>query len=292
MFLLLASPLQAQEAGPIIDVHLHAHPLGGLPPEEPLTGLMAPESDEALQQETLAALERHNVVLAITSGAGVGDYREGAPGRIIEGCGFMGNEDVEALRERIVGGDCEVLAESAPQYLGMAPDDPRLEPYFALAEELDVPVGLHMGLGPPGAAYVGMAEYRMRQSDPLLLEDVLIRHPSLRVYVSHAGWPMLDRMLGLLYAHPQVYVDVGVIDWALPREEFYTYLRRLVEAGFGERIMFGSDQMAWPQAIGRAIGAIQSAPFLSEEQKRDILYNNAARFLRLSEEEIARHHGE
>jgi uncharacterized protein len=37
--------------------------------------------------------------------------------------------------------------------------------------------------------------------------------------------------------------------------------------------------------------AREEAPFLSREQKRDILYNNAARFLRLSEEEIARHHG-
>jgi predicted TIM-barrel fold metal-dependent hydrolase len=28
----------------------------------------------------------------------------------------------------------------------------------------------------------------------------------------------------------------------------------------------------------------------TEVQKRDILYNNAARFLRLSDEEIAKHH--
>jgi predicted TIM-barrel fold metal-dependent hydrolase len=35
---------------------------------------------------------------------------------------------------------------------------------------------------------------------------------------------------------------------------------------------------------------IEEAPFLSEEQKRDILYNNATRFLRLREEEIAQHH--
>ena len=43
--------------------------------------------------------------------------------------------------------------------------------------------------------------------------------------------------------------------------------------------------------IERSIAIIEEAPFLSDEQKRDILYNNAARFLRLSEEEIARHHG-
>ena len=39
--------------------------------------------------------------------------------------------------------------------------------------------------------------------------------------------------------------------------------------------------MIWPEAIEIAIEAIQAASFLSEEQKRDILYNNAARFLEL-----------
>jgi predicted TIM-barrel fold metal-dependent hydrolase len=84
---------------------------------------------------------------------------------------------------------------------------------------------------------------------------------------------------------------VGVISYVLPRAEFHRYLRRIVEAGFGNRIMFGSDQMIWPEAIRIAIDSIESADFLSEQQKRDIFYNNAARFLRLSEEQIAKHHG-
>jgi predicted TIM-barrel fold metal-dependent hydrolase len=39
--------------------------------------------------------------------------------------------------------------------------------------------------------------------------------------------------------------------------------------------------MLWPDAILIAIGTIEQVPFLNREQKRDILYNNAARFLRL-----------
>ncbi|NNF58523.1 MAG: amidohydrolase, partial [Rhodothermaceae bacterium] len=46
-----------------------------------------------------------------------------------------------------------------------------------------------------------------------------------------------------------------------------------------------------PETIDRSIAVIEEAPFLSEDQKRDILYHNAARFLRLSDEEIARHYG-
>jgi uncharacterized protein len=64
-----------------------------------------------------------------------------------------------------------------------------------------------------------------------------------------------------------------------------------VEAGFGKRVMLGSDQMVWPGVIERSIAVIEKAPFLSEEQKRDILHYNASRFLRRSGEEITRHHG-
>ncbi|MEK6375287.1 MAG: amidohydrolase family protein [Acidobacteriota bacterium] len=74
-----------------------------------------------------------------------------------------------------------------------------------------------------------------------------------------------------------------MIDFALPRAEFHRYLQRIVEAGFGKRVMFGSDQMNWPKAIDYAIESITTAPFLTEEQKRDILYNNAALFLRLND---------
>ena len=51
----------------------------------------------------------------------------------------------------------------------------------------------------------------------------------------------------------------------------------------GRRIMFGSDQVVWPETIELAIDSINSASFLSEEQKDDIFFNNAARFLRMDE---------
>jgi predicted TIM-barrel fold metal-dependent hydrolase len=47
--------------------------------------------------------------------------------------------------------------------------------------------------------------------------------------------------------------------------------------------MFGSDQMFWPETIELAIEGVESADFLSEEQKRDIFYNNAVRFFRLED---------
>jgi predicted TIM-barrel fold metal-dependent hydrolase len=97
-------------------------------------------------------------------------------------------------------------------------------------------------------------------------------------------------MIALLFSHPQVYVDIAGNNWAQPRPHFYGQLRRLIDAGFIKGIMWGSDQMIWPRAIGVAIETIGTAPFLSEAQKRDIFYNNAARFLRLPEADVAKHH--
>ena len=190
------------------------------------------------------------------------------------------------LREEIRAGHVKALGELAPQYMGMSPGDPRFEPYWQLAEEYDVPVGIHMGAGPPGAAYdsspapIKYPAFRMTAGDPLLLEDVLLRHKRLRVFVMHAGWPLLDSMIALMYAHPNVYVDVAALEnpVVVPREGYYRYLRALVESGFGKRIMYGSE---FTGMFGAGVDAIVAADFLDAEQKADILCHNAARFLRL-----------
>jgi len=198
-------------------------------------------------------------------------------------------QDVAWLRAELRAGRITALGELEPQYLGLSPADPRMEPFWQLAEEFDVPVGIHIGPGPPGIAYessplwppVKSPRYRMAVGDPLLLEEVLVKHQRLRVYVMHAGWPRLESMIALMSVHPGVYVDVAALqsEGFIPRPAYYRYLRGLVESGFAKRIMFGSD---FPDQVGAGIDAILAADFLSGEQKSDILCDNAARFLRLS----------
>ena len=62
------------------------------------------------------------------------------------------------------------------------------------------------------------------------------------------------------------------------RQAETTEARRLVDAGFGNRILFGSDA-----SLEDGIEAILEADFLTNQQKQDILCNNAARFLRLDD---------
>jgi hypothetical protein len=247
------------------------------------TVLTAPTDVADLRDRGIAMLKRHKVLaLAGGSAATVEDFRAHADGHILPALGFGERfPPIETLRKLHAEGKLVALSEITTQYAGIAPDDPRLEPYFALAEELDIPVGIHLGPGPPGTAYFATPGYRAAAGDPFRLESVLIRHPRLRLYAMHAGWPMGDAMIAMLFAHPQLYVDVGVLDWAYPEKDFYAYLRRLIDAGFEQRIMFGSDNMVWPDSIGIAIERINKAP-LTKRQKQLILHDNAARFLRIA----------
>ena len=122
------------------------------------------------------------------------------------------------------------------------------------------------------------------------LNDLVRRRPRLRIYVMHYGSPLVDEMIAMMFTHPNLYIDVSCNNWAFPRAQFHAALERFVDAGMEKRILFGSDQMYWPGAIGEAIRSIEDATFLSASQKRDILYNNAARFLRLSRAQIAADH--
>jgi predicted TIM-barrel fold metal-dependent hydrolase len=260
--------------------------------------IWSPGSEQAVMKETSAVMERRNIFGVLTgSTTSVPRWLEAAPGRFIPSLGFkIGRDDIppEEMRRLFEGGDFLVFGEISNQYAGIAPNDPRMEPYWELAERLDVPVAIHMGEGTVGTAHIGfpgMDEFRARLTSPYLLEDVLVRHPKLRISVMHLAAPLIDELIAVLAAHPQVYADIGGIQWYYPRAFFYEQLRKIVDAGFGKRVMFGSDQGDWAGVIEPSIAIIEEAPFLSEEQKRDIFYNNAARFLRLSKEEIARHHG-
>jgi len=280
---------------PIIDVHMHSESLSNLKEwgPNPVSGLKAPESVEEHIKQTLLMMDRYNIVLVIASGdlETVEQLRKSAPERIWAGPSFaIPGYDIERMRALYKSGQLRILGEVVAQYQGLSPSDQVLDPYFALAESLDIPACIHTGMSFPGITQ-SSPKFRVSLGNPLLLEELLNRHPKLRVWIAHMGFPFLEETIGILNVYPHVYFDTGAIDWLWPRNGFYSYLKDLIQAGFEKRIMFGSDQMTWPDAIGMAVEAIEKADFLTEEQKRNILYNNAARFLRLPPELVARHKG-
>lgn len=299
LLLFQAKQASAQETLPIIDMHLHT----GLPHEipsgspalcrpEPCQGEGASTEDpEQNLRRSMEQMERHHIVKAFLSGTDYGAVKAWTaayPERFIPAPFILeaSDENLEQLKADFESNTFRGMGEIGTQLHGMPPNDPALEPYFEWAEERDIPVLIHtLGIGPY------MPHFSTAAGSPLLLEEVLQKHSDLRMFVENAGFPFRDEMIAMMYQYPQLYADVSTICWVIPQTAFYDYLEALVRAGLGKRLMFGSDQMVWPEKIGAAVRSIRQAPFLTKEQKRDILYNNAARFLGLGPAEIAAHHG-
>ena len=305
---------------PIIDIHVHT--FGGVPGVGPMcpfnpqflaadprekagpigwakqdcTDLLEPsKTPEEYMKAMLAEYERLNVTAVV-----MGDEKSvekwlaaAPPGRIIPGTSFEeGNgkfRPVEDVRTAFTQKGFKVMGEVGLQYQGMSPSDSSVDAYFALAEQLDIPVGIHMGTGGSGRANITTPKFRGSMGNPLLLEDLLARHPKLRLWIMHAGYPMIEELLTLLQANAYVYVDVAGLIWSYPLKEVHMYIQRIVEGGFEDRVMFGTDQMIWPKLMETSIGVIEGATYLTPQQKRDILYNNAARFLRLNHASTEKH---
>lgn len=280
--------------GPIIDMHIHAftkgNPMFGMTHPPTLRGATYDGVNSATEQKnkTLEKFKKHNIVKAVVSNGHL--WFDDAPETILIG---GANKGVNELRKQHEEGNLQVITEMSPFYAGILADDPSILPYFELAQELDIPVGFHIFPGGPNYGFHLMPDMlggmRVYNSNPLQLENVLVTFPDLKLYIMHGGWPYVDDVKALMYAHPNVYIDIAVLNWILPQEEFNSYLKTLINAGFGDRIMFGSDQMTWPQVISVGIESVNNADFLTLLQKEDIFYDNAAKFLGLSENEIAKH---
>ncbi|WP_161594555.1 amidohydrolase family protein [Marimonas lutisalis] len=294
-------PAWSGKSMPIIDAHMHTYQWNkyGDPPEPNLItrNVPAARSDDEAIDAYLAEMERHNIVLAIGSGEleTVEKWRQRAPDKFIGGIEFpryttpvyqrrQGWPDLDGLRQKFEDGTLGILGEVTAQYAGLSPDDPQFDAYFALAAEMDVPVSFHSGFGPPMSAQRGDPGFRMRLGNPLLLEDVLVKYPRLRVYIAHGGYPYIDDTIALMMQYQQVYVDLSAIDWLLTEDEFNAYLKRLVQARLEDRIMFGTDQMIWPETVRLSIAAIERAKFLTAKQKRKIFFENAVNFFDLERE--------
>ena len=147
---------------PIIDVHLHAMPVGfGLNIEKLINehpesyykpavfdSIKSEQTDKNVLEKTLLYLKQYNVVKAVTSGALLNQYVQADSQRIIPAYFLIDlKTPIDSLRKWFLSGRYKVLGEVATQYIGLSPADPLLDPFYSLAEELNIPVGIHMGPG-------------------------------------------------------------------------------------------------------------------------------------------------
>lgn len=275
---------------PVIDMHIHdGHGTTAAEWSSILSGLdsnrvvLATLFVNNTSSSPLAALAPERFLLGASFPCYNGVFPRGDP------CfpNSRGWPDLQWLRAQFKAGRMQVMGELLNVYYGISPDDPLLEPYWSLAEELDIPVGIHTGRGPgPADRAPGCCpRFNDDYGNPALLEPVLQRHPHLRVWLMHGGGIFMDQTIALMKAHSNVYADMSVINSVAPAPVEEMWLRRMRSAGLLDRIMFGSDNWALDKTIARS----RDVPFLSNAERRAILCGNAARFLRLNEAVCAIH---
>jgi len=292
LILLPAHTLIAQiSSPPIIDMHMHAFDSiwsktrECFPePCEKVTNLV--ESADDILPETIKMMDKYNIVRALVSDADIEDVIkwQNADKRFM--ISPMSIDPIPKYLNPIEDNIhlFSAIGEVTSQYKGFSANDPDMYRTYNLAIKYDLPMIIHI------AGFGGGPNFPILKGNPMELSEVLQKHPSLRVCVAHGGFPFGDEMIALMYNYPTVYTDISAINWIIPREIFHRYLKKFMDAGLGKRIIFGSDQMIWPEAIEIAIEAVNSASFLTEDEKRDIFYNNAAKFLKLTNEQIKKDH--
>ena len=155
-----------------------------------------------------------------------------------------------------------------PTYQQFYPNESRLYPLYAKAQELGIPVMLHVG----SSVFTGS---RLKYGDPIYLDDVAVDFPGLRLVQSHSGRPFwYEKAFALARLHQNIFMEVA----GLPPQKLLTYFPELER--LADKVIFGSD---WPgvPTLKENIQAIQHLP-IGEDAKHKILGGNAARLLDLA----------
>ena len=277
-----------------IDVHLHAmNPESFSVPASSNFGAHRKtygtneRNPEALLRRTIAEMDKNHVSKGVISGDDdlVAKWVERYPNRFLAAYNHWCDgkpETVAKFESEWKAGKWKAIGELGLPYGGHPLNDPACFPLFELAQRYDIPVFFHTGLDGPNPQGSFAPKFRLSLSDPLLLEEVAIRFPRLKIVIMHMGWPFFDHALFMLYAYENVYVDTATVSWILGKNLFNRMLEEAVETVGSDRILFGSDQMVWPQMITPAIESIRDARFLSDQDKQNILGDNARRLLKIA----------
>lgn len=156
-----------------------------------------------------------------------------------------------------------------PTYQYYYPNDSFLYPVYAKAQELGIPVSIHLG----SSVFAGS---RIKYGDPLYLDDVAVDFPELPLLMCHCGRPFwYDRAFGLARLHRKVYLEIS----GLPPQKLLTYFPELERVS--DQIIYGSD---WPgiRTMAENIQAVKSLQ-LRDGTKEKILAGNGAHLLNISE---------
>jgi predicted TIM-barrel fold metal-dependent hydrolase len=165
-------------------------------------------------------------------------------------------------------------------------NDPELWPFYEKACELDIPLTIHTGM-----SYV--VPQPSKYTLPILLDDILLDFPDLKIIAYHMGWPQTEELIGLAGKHKNLYLSLsGIIGWFV-RSPYrgYHMIGTALDWVDSDRIVMGLDLPF--DDMGKAVDYIRNLempeelqekwgyPQITDEMRANILGLNLARLAKI-----------
>lgn len=173
------------------------------------------------------------------------------------------SENLEADVEEIIGLGLKGV-KLHPDIQQFKIDDPRMMRIYELCEGR-LPILLHTG------------DSRFDYSNPNRVKPVLDYYKNLTVIGAHlGGWSVWDEAVKTLSAYENFYVDCSSSLYTLSAEK----AKELIMAYGTKKVLFGTDYPMWD--FQKELESFMQLD-LTEEEREDIFYNNAAKLFEINQ---------
>lgn len=117
-------------------------------------------------------------------------------------------------------------------YQNFNPLEPRALALYERAQRYGLPILFHQGTSP-------VREAPIRLSHPLLMDEIAIRYPDLKIIMAHLGHPWQVETCVVIRKHPHVYADVSATFYR--PFSFWEQMVKAMEWNVLDKILFGTD---------------------------------------------------
>ena len=163
-----------------------------------------------------------------------------------------------------------VGAHLYPHWFKLAPDAALYYPYYAKCCELDVPIMMQVGQN-----LIYQKDVRLPSvARPILLDQIAIDFPELKLIGIHIGVPWTDEMIAMAWKHANVYIGT---DAYAPKYLPPTLVHYMNSYG-ASKVLFGTD---WPVIDPERAVAEMQAHKLKPASYEKIMRQNALSLFKL-----------
>ncbi|KHS48698.1 amidohydrolase family protein [Novosphingobium subterraneum] len=148
-------------------------------------------------------------------------------------------------------------------------------PIYEVIAEYGLPAIFHTGHSGMGTGMRGGGGMRLKYGQPMLVDDVAVDFPDMKIILAHPSWPWVDESLSMALHKDNVFIDLS--GWS--PKYFAPQIIQYANTQLRKKMLFGSDfPLIHPQ---KWIDAALKVGF-KEEVMPGIMKGNAARLLGLA----------